>query len=296
MVFVVCCLAKEGCSLPIKDWFGCTLAVDLTLDKLYDEFCNGKFDDDPIEYDNRSTLSYVKVGASKSISSLTKVSPCSSVIDVEKSLGSFVMFVVPSDRPVLHAAGVTNAFSVLMKNARTKSRSLPPQFSEQRHPQKSKLKNDILQWLESKGLGWSPDAVQSLGCTFVNTIADAMWYIDQNHATLASRGNHVPDIFHRFSGYRRPGQQKKRKIDHTFLQQDELKARASALYNLALASYLKQDSWKDVCVAVLSLADSLMKYAKYLSSQNKRVSIGTSVWFEKVVDSLLILVWLYVLY
>ena len=160
---------------------------DVTVDKLYNDFCNGKFDDDPIEYDNRHALSsYVKVGASKSISSLTKVSPCSSVIDVGKSLGPFVMSVVPSNRPVLHAAGVTNAFSVLMKNARTKSRSLPPQFSEQRHPQNSKLKNDILQWLESKGLGWSPDAVQSLGCTFVNTIADTMWYIDQNHATLAS--------------------------------------------------------------------------------------------------------------
>ena len=151
MVFVICCVAKESCSVPIKDWFGYSLVVDLTLDNLYDEFCNGKFDDDPIEYDNRCALSYVKVGASKSISSLTKVSPCSSVTDVEKSLGPFVMFVISSDRPapVLHTAG-TNAFSVLMTNTRTKSRSLPPQFSEQRHPQKSKLKKDILQWWKTR--------------------------------------------------------------------------------------------------------------------------------------------------
>ena len=75
------------------------------------------------------------------------------MIDAEKSLGQFVMFVVPSDRPVLHAAGVTNAFSVLMKNARTKSRSLPPQFSEQRHPQMSQVEKLYLAVVGKQGFG-----------------------------------------------------------------------------------------------------------------------------------------------
>ena len=274
MVFVVCCVVKEGCSTPIKDWFGCTLAVDITLSDLYGEFCNGKYDDDPVEDDDRCAFSYVKVGANKSVNGLTKVSSCSSVTDVVKNLGSFVMFVIPAmnEQSVPNDYSKTNAFSVLMLNARAKSLSLPPRFSEQRHPQKSKLKNDILKWLETNGLGWSSDTVKSLGNTFVNTIADAMWYIDQNHATLSSRGYHVPESLRCFSGYRHPEQQKKRKIDHTFLQQDELKAHGTAMYNLALAPYFKSDVWTNIRTAIISLADSLNKYGNYLASQNKRVS------------------------
>ena len=69
-----------------------------------------------------------------------------------------------------------------------------------------------------------------------------MWYIDQNHDTLVKRGHRVPDILCQFSGFRHPEQQKKRKIDSSFLKQDELKEHGSALYNLALASYLQKGS------------------------------------------------------
>jgi hypothetical protein len=226
----------------------------------------------------------VKVGSNKVLKDFTKVSSSSSVIDMVKNLGSFVMFVIPpAEKQHAHnaRANVTNAFSVLMENAHAKSISLPPQFSEQRHPQKSKLKNDILKWLETNSLGWSPDSVKSLGLTFVNTLSDAMWYIDQNHATLSSRGYHVPETLRCFSGYRNPEQQKRRKIDQSFLQQDELKAHGSALYNLALASHLKKDSWASIRTAILSLADSLTKYGNYLASQNKRVSAYFIIFLHK---------------
>ena len=182
MVFLICCAAKEGSSVPVKDWFGCTPAVDITLLELYCEFCNGMYDGDPIDDDMRCAFSCVKVGASKSIKDLTKVSSSSSVTDVEKNLGSFVMFPIPAE---VHHRGhgdtdsdddgsaKPSVFSVLMANAnaRSKSLSLPPAFPEQRHPQKSKLKNAILKWLETSCVGWSPDTVGSLGLTFVNTIA-----------------------------------------------------------------------------------------------------------------------------
>ena len=287
MVFVVCCLVREGSSTPIKDWFGCTLEVDIILSDLYREFCNGKFDDDPIEDDVRCSFSCVKVGSNKVIKDFTNVSSSSSVIDVVKNLGSFVMFVIPpAEKQHAHNAranvtNVFNVFSVLMENAHAKSISLPPQFSEQRHLQKSKLKNDILKWLETNSLGWSPDSVKSLGLTFVNTLSDAMWYINQNHATLSSRGYHVPETLRCFSGYRNPEQQKKRKIDQSFLQQDELKAHGSALYNLALASHLKKDSWASIRTAILSLADSLTKYGNYLASQNKCVSAYFIIFLHK---------------
>ena len=192
--------------------------MDIILSDLYREFCNGKFDDDPIEDDVRCSFSCVKVGSNKVIKDFTKVSSSSSVIDVVKNLGSFVMFVIPpAEKQHAHnaRANVTNAFSVLMENAHAKSISLPPQFSEQRHPQKSK--NDILKWLETNSPGWSPDSVKSLGLTFVNTLSDAMWYIDQNHATLSSRGYHVPETLRCFSGYRNLSNRRRGKlINHSF--------------------------------------------------------------------------------
>ena len=97
MVFLICCAAKEGSSVPVKDWFGCTPAVDITLLELYCEFCNGRYDGDPIEDDIRCAVSCVKVGTSKSIKDLTKVSSSSPVTDVVKTLGSFVMFLIPAE-------------------------------------------------------------------------------------------------------------------------------------------------------------------------------------------------------
>ena len=49
MAFVICCVTKEGSSTPIKDWFGCRVDSDVSLSTFYHEFCNGKFDDQPVE-------------------------------------------------------------------------------------------------------------------------------------------------------------------------------------------------------------------------------------------------------
>ena len=282
MAFVICCVTKEGSSTPIKDWFGCKVDSDVLLSTFYHEFCNGKFHDQPVEDAQRRAFATVKVGSSNSSTNdFIRVSSNSSVTDVTKTLGSFVMFVLPAEiEERRHGEGSKSAnmsrpnlFNVLMQNARDSSTSLPPLFPEGRHPQKAKLLNAIIKWLESIGVGWPPDTVKSLGLVFVNTLADAMWYIDQNHDTLVKRGHRVPDILCQFSGFRHPEQQKKRKIDSSFLKQDELKEHGSALYNLALASYLQKGPWTNIRTAILSLADSLVKYGNYLASQNKRVSV-----------------------
>ena len=182
----------------------------------------------------RRAFATVKVGSSNSSTNdFIRVSSNSSVTDVTKTLGSFVMFVLPAEieerrhGESSESANMSrpNLFNVLMQNARDSSTSLPPLFPEGRHPQKAKLLNAIIKWLESIGVGWPPDTVKSLGLVFVNTLADAMWYIDQNHDTLVKRGHRVPDILCQFSGFRHPEQQKKRKIDSSFLKQDELKER-----------------------------------------------------------------------
>ena len=90
MTFVICCVMKEGSGTPIKDWFGCRIDVDVTLSTLYHEFCDGKFDDQPVEDAQWHAFATVKIGSSRSCTKdFTKVSSSSFVTDMTKTLGPF---------------------------------------------------------------------------------------------------------------------------------------------------------------------------------------------------------------
>ena len=247
MPFIVLTIVRDGSSKPIKDWFGCSIEVNVTLSEVYDEFFAGKFDGESLNDEGMSSFSSVFVGTNKV--EMTKVSPTVRLADAVGSLGSFIKFVLapnvddedtdlePDPRP-----RPKNAFVLLMEGSKNRNTTLPPEFTDARNTSKVRLKNDLRSWLASNSVGWSADSAQSLGVTFINTLADALWYIDQNHHTLQARGCVIPQMFLKFKGYRCPEKQKKRKIDASNLKQDELKAHSSALFNLSMASYIKQDS------------------------------------------------------
>uniref|UniRef100_UPI00358E6566 uncharacterized protein n=1 Tax=Myxine glutinosa TaxID=7769 RepID=UPI00358E6566 len=278
MPIVIASIAREGSSKTVKDWFACNIELDVTISDFYAEFSDGKYDGDgdrePLPDDTRGT--FVKVFAGPSKTDMTKVSPACKVSDVTKTLGSFLKFVLAADTATDHRMEPDSrptVFSVLMNAARDDAfcTCLPPIFPLTQLPQKNKLKNDILQWLQSNKLGWSADSVSSLGLSFVNTLAESLWYVDRNHDTLKQRGCANPISFEQFSNYRMPELQKKRKIDSSFLRQEEVKSHSDILFNLAMSSYLKKDSWKTVHAAILSFAGSLRKYSAYQLEHTKRV-------------------------
>ncbi len=279
MPFVIATITQEGCSTSVKEWFGCSVENDVSLAHFYDEFSKGTFDNEPVFDDARQA--FVKVLAGDSKLNLTNVSPTSNISDVVQHLGPFIKFVLAQEQQndmILNDESATVSVNhFLMTAARMRSTSmlssLPPLFDETHHQGKNHLKNDILKWLKGMSLGWSDDCVKSLGLPFVNTLADALWYIDRNQDTLSTRGCSIPVVLQQFTNYRFPEKQKKRKIDESFIKNGDIKAHSLALFNLALASYLKKDRWKAVVAAVVGLAESLQKYSVYLTSQAKRVSL-----------------------
>jgi hypothetical protein len=262
----------------VKEWYGCSVEIDVCLADFYDEFSKGTFDNEPVFDDARQV--FVKVLAGNSKLNLTKVSPTSKISDVVQHLGPFIKFVLAQEQQndmILNDESATVSVNhFLMTAARMRSTTmpsfLPPLFDETHHQGKNKLKNDILKWLNGMSLGWSDDCVKSLGLPFVNTLTDALWYIDRNQDTMSKRGCSIPVVLQQFCNYRFPEKQKKRKIDESFLKNGDIKAHSSALFNLAMASYLKKDRWKAVVAAVVGLAESLQKYSAYLTSQAKRVN------------------------
>ena len=285
MPFVVASICQEGSSTPVKDWFACSVIVDVTLADFFTEYSNGEFAGDAVHDDQRVVFEKVLVGKSKADSDMTKVAPSTRILDAVGSLGPFVKFMLAKEveeRPAPAASGASitgpSALDVLMSSTKsTRARCLPQKFPQTQQSGKGKLKNSVLDWLSFRMLGWTSDNCTRLGLAFVNTLADALWYIDRNQDTFHKRGFSVPTLFDRFSGSRCPEKSKKRKIDESFLTVDGLKAHGESLYNLALASYMKQDRWENVHSAICSLADSMMKYRLYLASQSKRVS---TTWYR----------------
>lgn len=67
-------------------------------------------------------------------------------------------------------------------NAANKSCHLPNLKHELN--QKNKLYNDIREWLKSQSVGFLSSNKDSLGVNLINTLCDALWYVDGNHSTL----------------------------------------------------------------------------------------------------------------
>ena len=80
-------------------------------------------------------------------------------------------------------SATTDAFAILLQGAKEKT-CLPEKWSASNA--KLKLKNDF-DWLAETKLGWEAAMAKQLGLAFVNTLADALWFIDGNERTLANR-------------------------------------------------------------------------------------------------------------
>ena len=162
-----------------------------------------------------------------------------------------------------------DAMAILMRGALQRSH-LPDKWRMDSPNKKLKLKNDIIDWLQTNKLGWEPSYAQQLGVAFINTLANTLWMIDGNHQTLADRSCQIPTIFDHFQGYNRPELRKKKcKIDHTKLNGSEIQAHSASLFSLAANSYMKWKQWSSVRESILQHADNLRKYASYLEQQNQ---------------------------
>ena len=120
----------------------------------------------------------------------------------------------------LSSPSAVDAATVLLEAARNKT-SLPKKWSPSNS--KLKLKNSIIDWLSEKKLGWEASLANQTGLIyFVNTVGDALWYINRNDKTLSDRSMGVPHEFQQFMNYKKPEKYKHKKIDYDSLKESEL--------------------------------------------------------------------------
>ena len=104
------------------------------------------------------------------------VSPNEATADIVACLGNYIKFniiVDPTETVANEKATMSNAFTIMMAAQRSR-KSLPDQYTIVRDNQKICLKNDIIKWLGTNDLGWTPDTCKDQGRKFVETLADAL--------------------------------------------------------------------------------------------------------------------------
>ena len=147
----------------------------------------------------------------------------------------------------------------------------PPSDRAMERSKKNALKDDILKWLQSKQLGWSPDEANSVGNQFITALTDILWYIDGHVPTFLARACPIPEEFQQFSGYNDPMRSKHRKRETDNLSTQVLSSHSTVLNGFLLHPWLNSACWKHMKTSLTTLADSLHKYANYLHHKSQEV-------------------------
>ena len=96
---------------------------------------------------------------------------------------------------IMHFAGFASIFDILMRSLRLHLRpALPPTIAEPRN-KKQQLHNDLISFLSKKHLKWHAGEIASSGETFMKTMVDTLWEIDEQHDVFKERCFPIPSFF-----------------------------------------------------------------------------------------------------
>ena len=108
----------------------------------------------------------------------------------------------------------------------------------------------------------------------VQTLRDALWYIDSSHTTLIERSCSIPDTFHQFTAYNKPEKHKHRKRKQTSMSREVLLAHSQALFTTLHISFWRRAMWLPMKNDVEQLAHSFASYADLLLTKRARMDSG----------------------
>ena len=188
-----------------------------------------------------TTIEEVRVGCTKEALDIVGDHGLA-VNDVTESFGRFLKFYVLStvseDLPPAR-----DAFQVMFAaQRRLNSVKYPPMISVRN--KRDELYNDLLSLLKSKDLHWEAEEVQSGTATrAIQTLRDALWYVDGSHSTLIERGCTIPALFRQFSGYNKSEQHKHRKRVPSSLSREVLLSHSQALFTTLHNPFWSRPLW-----------------------------------------------------
>ena len=193
-----------------------------------------------------------------------------SINDVTQSFGQFLKYYVSSivceDLPPAR-----NAFQVMFAaQQRLNSVKFPPIISVWN--KRDELYNDLLSLLKSKDLHWESEEVQSETATrAIQTLRDALWYVDGSHLTHNERGCTIPALFGQFNGYNKLEKHKHRKQIPCSLSREVLLSHSQALFSTLQSPFWRRPLWSDMRNNVEQLARSFTSYADLLLTKRARM-------------------------
>ena len=93
-----------------------------------------------------------------------------------------------------------NSLMILMQNARQTQLHLPIFLQSEKSNRKQKLRNDLVDWIQRYGGGWSTQSyANTQGKQFIISLTETIWYIDiRNHQKLEKWNYHIPELFLKF--------------------------------------------------------------------------------------------------
>lgn len=162
-----------------------------------------------------------------------------------------------------------SAYDVLLAAADRRD-CLPPKRKDGNA--KDRLLNDVLHHLEQHGMGFSPDVVDGEGSYVVQTIVNALWYVDPHWSTIVQECSARPGLSAVPVRWRQvfsvttynDWQAKKQKRPR--LDRSALGAHARALLSLVAKPILAGNDWRAMRDDVEGLATAMMGYCEYLEA------------------------------
>lgn len=163
--------------------------------------------------------------------------------EVIQSFGKFLKFYVRAEATEVAMAPARNAFQVMLGAQRSIDTMKYPAVLTARN-KKDELYNDLLLMFKSKNLSWKSEEVHNGSAIRVlQSLRDALWYVDGSHGTLNERSCRIPGTFHQFTGYNVPEKHKHRKRGAASLSREVLLSHSQALFTALQCSFWDRALW-----------------------------------------------------
>lgn len=88
---------------------------------------------------------------------------------------------------------------------------LPSKLIKDNMARKDMLFNDVIDYLQERGLAWGSSKADVVGKKFVSSLVNCLWYIDGRIHVFTKQGFKLPDLVTCFVGYNKPEASKHRK-------------------------------------------------------------------------------------
>ncbi|KAJ8375335.1 hypothetical protein SKAU_G00059150 [Synaphobranchus kaupii] len=181
----------------------------------------------------------------------------------------------PQPEPVPSTAQSPSAFDMLFRAQQLKH--LPPPKTIQN--KKDELRNDILNNLRTRGVGFSlPESINQ-GAYLLTILTNCIWYITNQHMVIYDASVHERDVTPvpscwNFEGY---NEMKRKKLKEQPMSASVLESHSQALLSLCDRPYMSSsDAWRALKEDIFRLAACLRNYMEYLKRKGATASANQS--------------------